>query len=254
MSFEFKLPKIDIIPKNTFSQNYDSALILGNGTNSNILFYTALVILIASIIAFLLYKSDKKSNPTVGDSMQPTIPNSGLVEVDNNYYNHFQPKIGHIVSVIFDPVWTEDYISTLVFYYEMNLKRKLKEEEKQYLLENTRRNSVVNGQSYLGKRIKAVPFNKIEFKEGYLHIDGSNMHYSHKFFDIEQNHILSKTNNGVIPKNYCLVLSDNADIKDGLLIDSRVFGLVHFKQIVNRVTKLFKKTSNGEVTINKYFS
>ncbi|RLG14951.1 MAG: signal peptidase I [Candidatus Nanohalarchaeota archaeon] len=251
--FNLELPKFNI-PENTLSQSYDFSSISGIGSNPNTIFYAAVVILIASVVASLLYKSNKKIVPTSGDSMQPTISNPGLVESDRNYYNHFQPEIGHIVGVMFDTAWTEDYINTSIFYYEMILNRKLQEAEKEYLMNNIRNDPVVLGQAYLGKRIRAVPSNKIEFKNGYLHIDGSNMHYRHKFFDIEQEHILRLTNNGVVPQNYCLVLSDNADVKNGFLVDSRVFGLVPFRQLLERTTKLFKKTDKGEVKIDKYFS
>ncbi|MCK5476892.1 MAG: S26 family signal peptidase [Candidatus Aenigmarchaeota archaeon] len=254
MAFEFEFPKFDI-PKNTFFESYDFTSIFDADINSQeIVVGVFIFILIASVIANLLYKSKKRIHSTSGDSMQPTIPNPGLVEADHNYYNDFQPKIGHIVVVMFDSAWTQDYITTAVFYYEMIFNRKLQEAEKQHVSSNIQNDPVVLRKAYLGKKIRAVPFNKIEFKNGYLHIDGSNMHYRHKFFDIEQEHILRLTNNGVIPQNYCLVLSDNADVKNGFLLDSRVFGLVHFRQLESRKLKLFSRTDKGEIQVEKYFS
>ncbi|MCK5177775.1 MAG: hypothetical protein KAQ92_08680 [Candidatus Aenigmarchaeota archaeon] len=254
MAFEFEFPKFDI-PKNTFFQSDDFTSIFNSLIDHHEIVIGVIVfILIASVIASLLHKSKKGINATIGDSMQPTIPNPGLVEADYNYYGDFQPQIGHIVGVEFDSAWTQDYINTAVFYYELIRNTKLQESEKQHISDNIHNDPVVLKHAYLGKRIRAVPFNKIEFKNGYLHIDDSNMHYRHKFFDIEQMHILRLTNNGVIPQNYCLILSDNADVKNGFLLDSRVFGLVHFRQLKSRKLKLFSITDKGEIRVDKYFS
>ena len=248
----FELPTFEL-PKQTFSQSYDFSSLSSIDTGSFPI-EVVVVILIASVVATLLYKSKKRIIPIEGASMQPTLPSSGIVEGDHNYYNHFQPEIGHIVGIAFDPSWAQDSINTSIFYIEKNIKRKMEAKEKDNLSDDIYNNPLLTGHAMLGKRIKAVPFNKIEFRNGYLYIDGSNMHYRHNFFDFEQEHILRLTNNGVVPKDYCLVLSDNADIKGGFLVDSRVFGLVHFNQLVQRTTKLFKKTDKGEIKIDKYFS
>ncbi|OYT34030.1 MAG: hypothetical protein B6U87_02660 [Candidatus Aenigmarchaeota archaeon ex4484_52] len=212
-------------------------------------------LLIASVIATLLYESKKRIVNTSGDSMKPTIPNPGLVEADQNYYKNFQPRIGDIVCISFNPQWAQDLINTNIFYYENIWKLgKLNEKQREQIAKEIYNNSLVKGLACLEKRIRAVPFNKIEFRNGYLFIDGSNMHYKHNFFDIEQKQILRLTNNGIIPNNYFLALSDNADVKNGFLVDSRVFGLINFKQLLERTTKLLKKTDKGEIKIEKYFS
>lgn len=248
----FELPTFEI-PKQAFSQSYDFSSFLNINTGSFPL-EVVVVILITSVVATMLYKSKKRIIPTEGESMQPTIPNPGLVEADQNYYNHFQPEIGHIVGIAFNPSWAQDYINTAIFYIEKNIKRKMEAKEKDNLSDDIYNNSLLTGHAILEKKIKAVPFNKIEFRNGYLCIDGSNMHYRHNFFDFEQEHILRLTNRGVVPKDYYLILSDNADVKGGFLVDSRVFGLVHLNQLVERTTKLFKKTDKGEIKIDKYFS